>query len=143
VGSGLDDQGRQAGQLSKYRADRAFVAAVVLLGVFLLIESRTRQPITPLHMFRNRNRAGSYAIMLCLAAGLLGMFFFLTLFVQNVLGYSPLKAGLAFLPVRGVIIVASQLVSMERPAPSVCGSVRAIVDDPRIVICGLEPAAPC
>jgi EmrB/QacA subfamily drug resistance transporter len=93
----------------------AFVAAVVLVGVFLLIESRTRQPITPLQMFRNRNRAGSYAIMLCLAAGLLGMFFFLTLFVQNVLGYSPLKAGLAFLPVSGVIIVASQLVARLLP----------------------------
>ncbi len=59
----------------------AFVAAVVLLAAFLSIETRTRQPITPLHMFRNRNRAGSYAIMFALAAALFGMFFFLTLFV--------------------------------------------------------------
>jgi EmrB/QacA subfamily drug resistance transporter len=93
----------------------AFVAAVVLLAVFLAIEARTRQPITPLHMFRNRNRAGSYAIMLGLAASLIGMFFFLTLFVQEVLGYSPLRAGLAFLPVSAVIIVTSQLVARLLP----------------------------
>jgi predicted MFS family arabinose efflux permease len=93
----------------------AFVAAVVLLGVFLAIEARSRQPITPLHMFRDRNRAGSYGIMLGLTAALFGMFFFLTLFVQNVLGYSPLKAGLAFLPVSGVIIVASQVVARLLP----------------------------
>src|SRR6266567_4105492 len=81
----------------------SFVAAVVLLAAFLSIETRTRNPITPMHMFRNRNRAGTYAIMLGLAAALFGMFFFLTLFVQEVLGYSPLKAGLAFLPVSAVI----------------------------------------
>jgi hypothetical protein len=62
-----------------------------------------------------RNRAGSYAIMLGLAASLVGMFFFLTLFVQEVLGYSPLKAGLAFLPVSEVIIVTSQLVARLLP----------------------------
>jgi EmrB/QacA subfamily drug resistance transporter len=93
----------------------AFVAAAVLLTAFLLNENRTRQPITPLHMFKNRNRAGTYAIMLCVAAGLFGMFFFLTLFVQEVLGYSPLKAGLAFLPVSGVIIVAAQVVARGIP----------------------------
>jgi EmrB/QacA subfamily drug resistance transporter len=93
----------------------AFVAAVVLLASFLAIETRTRQPITPLRMFRNRNRAGSYAIMFALAAALFGMFFFLTLFVQDVLGYSPLRAGLAFLPVTAAIIVTSQIASVSLP----------------------------
>jgi EmrB/QacA subfamily drug resistance transporter len=93
----------------------SFVAAIVLLSVFLSIETRTRQPITPLHMFRNRNRAGSYGIMLGLSAALFGMFFFLTLFVQEVLGYSPLRAGLAFLPVSAVIIVGAQLVARLLP----------------------------
>jgi len=93
----------------------AFVAAVVLLGVFLAIEARSRQPITPLQMFRNRNRSGSYAIMLGLTAAVFGMFFFLTLFVQEVLGYSPLRAGLAFLPVSAVIIVTSQVVARLLP----------------------------
>ena len=93
----------------------AFVAAAVLLATFLSIETRTRQPITPLHMFRNRNRTGSYVVMLGLAASLFGMFFFLTLFVQEVLGYSPLRAGLAFLPVSGVIIVVAQVVARLLP----------------------------
>jgi EmrB/QacA subfamily drug resistance transporter len=89
----------------------SFVGAVVLLAVFLSIETRTRQPITPLHMFRNRNRAGTYAVMFALAAAMFGMFFFLTLFVQDVLGYSPLRAGVAFLPVTGALIATSQLAS--------------------------------
>jgi len=76
----------------------SFTAAAVLLATFFSIETRTSQPITPLHMFADRNRAGSYAVMLALAAALFGMFFFLTLFVQDVLGYSPLRAGFAFLP---------------------------------------------
>ncbi len=110
----------------------SFVAAVVLLSVFLLIETRTKQPITPLHMFRDRNRAGSYAIMLAVVAALFGMLFFLTLFVQEVLGYSPITAGLAFLPVSGVIIVASQVVArlLPRVGPKrfmVAGSLLATV----------------
>src|SRR6266704_3392377 len=84
-------------------------------AAFVSIETRTRQPITPLHMFRNRNRAGSYAIMFALAAALFGMFFFLTLFVQNVLGYSPLRAGLAFLPVTAALIVTSQIAAQTLP----------------------------
>ena len=93
----------------------SFTAAVVLLAVFLSIETRTRQPITPLHMFADRNRAGSYAIMLSLAAAMFGMFFFLTLFVQDVLGYSPLRAGLSFLPVTAGIIISSQFAARSLP----------------------------
>jgi EmrB/QacA subfamily drug resistance transporter len=93
----------------------AFAAAVALLAVFFSIETRTRQPITPLHMFRDRNRAGSYAIMLALAAAMFGQFFFLTLFVQDVLGYSPLRAGLAFLPITGAIVLTSQFAARSLP----------------------------
>ena len=93
----------------------SFTAAALLLAVFFSIETRSSQPITPLHMFADRNRAGSYAIMLSLAAALFGMFFFLTLFVQDVLGYSPLQAGFAFLPVTGAIIVASQFAARSLP----------------------------
>jgi EmrB/QacA subfamily drug resistance transporter len=93
----------------------SFLAAAVLLAVFVSIETRTRQPITPLHMFRDRNRAGSYAIMLALAAAMFGQFFFLTLFVQNVLGYSPLRAGLAFLPITGAIVLTSQFAARSLP----------------------------
>lgn len=87
----------------------AFGAAAVLLLAFVAIESRTREPITPLRMFADRNRSGSYVIMLSLAAAMFGMFFFIVLFVQNVLGYSPIEAGLAFLPVTGAIFIAAGL----------------------------------
>ncbi|SCD73739.1 drug resistance transporter, EmrB/QacA subfamily [Streptomyces sp. Termitarium-T10T-6] len=93
----------------------SFAAAVVLLTVFIMIERGSKQPITPLWMFRDRNRAGSYAMMLSLAAALFGMFFFLTLFVQNVLDFSPLRAGLAFLPVSAVIAVSAGLTSQLLP----------------------------
>ncbi|MFD4027427.1 MFS transporter [Streptomyces sp. NPDC058576] len=108
----------------------SFAAAVVLLAVFIAIERRSRQPITPLWMFRDRNRAGSYAMMLSLSAALFGMFFFLTLFVQDVLDFSPLRAGLAFLPVSAIIAVgaglASQLLPRYGPKPfMVVGAVLA------------------
>ncbi|MEV5139204.1 MFS transporter [Streptomyces syringium] len=99
----------------------SFGAAVLLLVTFIQIERRSKQPITPLKMFADRNRAGTYGIMLSLAAAIFGMFFFLTLFVQNVLGFSPLQAGLAFLPVSAVIAVgagtASQLLPKYGPKP--------------------------
>ncbi|MFI2433531.1 MFS transporter [Streptomyces sp. NPDC018693] len=93
----------------------SFGGALIVLATFVLIERRSRQPITPLHMFADRNRAGTYAIMLCLAAAMFGMFFFLTLFVQGVLGFSPLQAGFAFLPVSAVIAVAAGLTSRFLP----------------------------
>jgi EmrB/QacA subfamily drug resistance transporter len=68
------------------------------LAAFLLTESRARQPITPLRLFTSPARAGSYLARLLLVAGMFGMFFFLTQFVQDILGFSPLAAGFAFLP---------------------------------------------
>ena len=93
----------------------SFAAAAVLLAVFLSIETRIRQPITPLHLFRNRNRAGSYVMMLALSAAMFGQFFFLTLFVQDVLGYSPLRAGIAFLPITAAIVLTSQFAARSLP----------------------------
>lgn len=87
----------------------SFGAAVVLLAAFVLIESRVKEPITPLRMFADRNRAGTYLIMLSLAAAMFGMFFFIVLFVQNVLDYSPIESGLAFLPVTVAIITGAGL----------------------------------
>ncbi|MER6196554.1 MFS transporter [Streptomyces sp. NPDC001586] len=93
----------------------SFGAAVVLLTLFILNERRSPQPITPLHMFADRNRAGTYGIMLMLACAIFGMFFFLTLFVQIVLGFSPIQAGLAFLPVSVMIAVGAGLTSQLLP----------------------------
>lgn len=74
---------------------------------FALIESRAGEPITPLRMFAGRNRSGTCVTMLSLAAAMFGMFFYIVLFVQNVLGYSPIEAGLAFLPVTVVIALGT------------------------------------
>jgi EmrB/QacA subfamily drug resistance transporter len=87
----------------------AFVTAVVLLGAFVLIEARTAQPITPLWLLRDRSRAASYVARLLLVGGMFGMFFFLTQFVQRVLGFSPLIAGLSFIPLTGALFATSRL----------------------------------
>ncbi|MFE0330033.1 MFS transporter [Streptomyces sp. NPDC058960] len=87
----------------------SFAAAVVLLLAFALIERRAREPITPLRMFVDRNRSGTYVIMLSLAAAMFGMFFYIVLFVQNVLGYTPISAGVAFLPVTVAIVIGAGL----------------------------------
>src|SRR4051812_25879012 len=62
----------------------SFAAAILLLTAFVRIELTSAQPITPLHLLKDRNRGGVYLVMLCLAAALFSMFFFLTLFVQEV-----------------------------------------------------------
>lgn len=87
-----------------------FGAAVVLLGLFVLIQARSADPIMPLRLFADRNRAGGYLAMLLVPATNFGMFFFLTLFMQDILGFSPLEAGLAFLPFALVLVVASRVV---------------------------------
>jgi EmrB/QacA subfamily drug resistance transporter len=87
----------------------AFAAAVVLLAMFVVNESHARQPITPLRLFADRGRAGSYVTRLLLVAGMFGMFYFLTQFVQNILGFSPLRAGVSFLPMTFALFGVSRL----------------------------------
>jgi EmrB/QacA subfamily drug resistance transporter len=82
----------------------SLVAAVVLLASFLIIEMRSPHALMPLRIFRNRNRSGAYLIMLCVGMAMFGMFFFLTIFVQTVWGYSPLRSGVAFLPMVAAIM---------------------------------------
>jgi len=87
----------------------AFASAVVLLTAFLVNESRAVQPITPLRLFADRGRAGSYVTRLLLVAGMFGMFYFLTQFVQDILGFSPLEAGFSFLPMTAALFAVSRL----------------------------------
>lgn len=87
----------------------------MLLTAFVLTERRAREPITPLRMFADRNRSGTYLIMMSLAAAMFGMFFFIVLFVQNVLDYSPINSGLAFLPVTVMIVTAAGISSKLLP----------------------------
>jgi EmrB/QacA subfamily drug resistance transporter len=85
--------------------------AAVLLIAFVLIETRTAEALMPLHIFANRNRSGVYAMMLCIGTAMFSMFFFLTQFLQNVLGWSALKTGVGFLPMTIGIIFAAVLAS--------------------------------
>src|SRR6266446_1765916 len=72
--------------------------ALVLLAAFLVNEYRAKHPLMPLSIFRIRNVTGANLMMAPIYAGMLGMFFLITLYVQNILHYSPIKTGLAFLP---------------------------------------------
>jgi len=82
---------------------------------FTVIEIRSEHALLPVRLLRDRNRTGAYLIMLCVGTAIFGMFFFLTLFMQTVLGYSALKTGIAFLPLTAAIIVASAAASQLLP----------------------------
>jgi EmrB/QacA subfamily drug resistance transporter len=103
----------------------SLVAAVVLLVAFGIIEVRSKHALLPIRVLRSRDRSGSYLISLCVGTALFGMFFFLTIFVQNVWGYSALKTGLAYLPMMATVMagsaVASQLVSRIGARPLLVG----------------------
>jgi EmrB/QacA subfamily drug resistance transporter len=88
---------------------------VVLLGAFVLYESRSSIAMMPMRIFANRSRAGSYVIMLIIGAALFGMFYYLTFFIQGVMGFSSLKSGLAYLPFSLIIIIGSGIVSQVLP----------------------------
>src|SRR5215469_3815199 len=79
-------------------------AAVVLLASFLVIESRSKHALMPLRIFRNRNRSGANLMLLCIGTAMFGLFFFLTIFVQTVWGYSALRSGVSYLPMVGTIM---------------------------------------
>jgi EmrB/QacA subfamily drug resistance transporter len=85
----------------------AFIAAAILLAAFLTVELRAAQPIVPLRLFANRTRAAGYLNNMLLPAGLFGMFFFLTQFVQEVMSFSPVQTGFAFVPLSGSILFAA------------------------------------
>jgi EmrB/QacA subfamily drug resistance transporter len=74
------------------------IIAIALLATFVALESGGRHPLMPLSIFANRNRSGAYGLSLAIGAALSGMLFLLTLFLQNVLDFTPLQAGFAFLP---------------------------------------------
>jgi len=93
----------------------AFAVAVVLLVTFVLNETRAPQPITPLRLFADRARSGSFAARLLVVAGMFGMFFFLTQFLQDVLGFGPLRAGVAFLPMTLLLFAVSRLAPRLMP----------------------------
>jgi EmrB/QacA subfamily drug resistance transporter len=97
----------------------SLVAGAVLLVAFAVIESRVAHPLLPIRILQNRTRATSFAAMMIAPAAMFAMFFFLSLFIQQIVGYSPLKAGFAFLPFSfGMVLgagTASSLVGRINP----------------------------
>ena len=88
-----------------------FAAAALLIAAFVLIERRHQNPLIPLRIFSNRSLAAADVTMMLVAAALFGVFFFCTLYLQQVLGYDALKTGLAYLPMSASLIVASGVAS--------------------------------
>jgi EmrB/QacA subfamily drug resistance transporter len=97
----------------------SFAIAILSATVFLLLQKRSKSPMLPLNLFSDRNRSGSYLTMLFVGAGLMGTFFLLTLYLQEVLHFSPLKTGFSSLPFSFGIIFGSVVSSKlaERFAP--------------------------
>jgi EmrB/QacA subfamily drug resistance transporter len=83
--------------------------AVVLLASFVIVESRSKNPLLPLRVVAERNRGGAFLATLLTGAGLFAMFVFLSYYLQEVLRYSALRAGIAFLPFAGGLVVAAGL----------------------------------
>jgi MFS family permease len=96
-------------------AQAAFVVAAATLLAFFLIERRVTQPITPLHLFADAGRAGAYTATLLLTAAMFSVLFLLTQFQQDVLGFTPIRAGLAFLPMTVMQFFAVRLVPKLLP----------------------------
>jgi predicted MFS family arabinose efflux permease len=108
----------------------SLVAGAVLLAAFVIIESRSKSPLMPFRVLRNSSRSGAHLLSLCVGTAMFGIFFFLTLFVQDIWGYSPLRTGIAYLPMVVAMmiasVIASQLVSRIGARPLViAGSLAA------------------
>jgi EmrB/QacA subfamily drug resistance transporter len=93
----------------------ALAAGVVLLAAFVVIEARSQHALMPLRLLRDRDRAGALLMMLGVGTVISGVFFFLTLFVQGLWGYSPLRAGVAFLPLTVVLVLGSAVAAQLMP----------------------------
>ena len=98
-----------------------FVLSALFLFTFAVIENKAPNPMMPLRVVTERNRGGSYLGSMFVGAGMFSMFLFLGLYLQVILGYSPLKSGVAFLPfTAGIVIfagIASQLLPKIGPKP--------------------------
>ena len=87
----------------------SFVLAAVALVAFVLLERHQRAPMLPLELFANRTFTGANLVMLLVALAMFGVFFFVSLYMQNILGYSAVQAGAAFLPMTVLIILVAPM----------------------------------
>ena len=100
--------------------------SAVLLAVFVVLQRRVAHPLLPMRIVLNRLRGGSYLAMGIAGAGMFGVFLFLTFYLQNTLGFSPIQTGLGFLPMSAAIILTAttattRLVPRTGPKPLVTG----------------------
>ncbi|SFO04738.1 Major Facilitator Superfamily protein [Geodermatophilus obscurus] len=91
------------------------VAGLVLVALFVVLELRTRNPLLPMRIVLDRNRGGAYLTSTLVGAGLIGAFFFLSLYFQQVLAYTPVQAGLASLPTTLGVFVSAGAASVLTP----------------------------
>jgi EmrB/QacA subfamily drug resistance transporter len=87
----------------------AFVLAAVALLAFIALEKQQRAPMLPLDLFRNRTYTGANLVMLLVALAMFGVFFFVSLYMQNILGYSAVQTGAAFLPMTVLIVLVAPI----------------------------------
>src|ERR1700759_806888 len=97
----------QAWSWGSSRTVALLAVSAAMLALFVAIERRSKAPLVRLSIFRIRTLAVADIVLLLVASGLFGMFFFASLYVQEILGYSPLRAGLAFLPVTAGIVIGA------------------------------------
>ncbi|MDQ8043338.1 MAG: MFS transporter [Solirubrobacteraceae bacterium] len=112
----------------------SFIAGVALLTMFVVNELQAEQPITPLRLFASRERSGAYVGRLLLVGGMFSSFFFITQYLQGVLGYSALTAGLAFLPMTLAMFLMVRVVPRFLP---VIGSQRLMIGGLSLAIVGM------
>jgi len=100
---------------SSFRSLGFIIAGVGLLAAFVLVEKTSRHPLLPLRVVLDRDRGGAFLTSTAVGAGLFAMFLFLSYYFQLVLGYSPIRSGLAFLPFSAGIILTAGVVSQLLP----------------------------
>jgi predicted MFS family arabinose efflux permease len=123
------DRGWTSGQILG-----AFGLAAAATAVFLAIESRVRQPMVQTAVFRARELSGGTAVMMIWAFGVLGIYFFTSLYLQGILGFSPTKAGLAFVPMALFVVLASMVAAR---VTSLIGGHRTVAAGVLLMVVGL------
>jgi EmrB/QacA subfamily drug resistance transporter len=112
----------------------AFAVAALATAAFLAIEARTQEPMVPLPVFRNRVFSGGTVTMMIWGFGILGIYFFTSLYLQGILGFSPTKAGLSFVPMALCIALAATIAPRVVP---VLGSHRTVSLGMLLMVAGL------